>query len=341
MRNRCLSLAAIGAALLTFGGCGAGSGDDAAGTTGAAAGPDVVFIPKVVNVDYFDTAAAGAREAAAELGGRFEMVGPSDATAASQVPFINTQAQKHAGVIAISGNDANAVAPALKQAAAAGSKVMSWDSDVAPDARSVYVADITAEAEAQNQLDMLGEQMDYRGEFAILSSSPTATAQNEWIAAMKELLRTPRYSGMKLVKIAYGEENDQKTLQEAQGLLRAYPNLRGITGIFSIAPMAIARAVERADKVGDVAVTGVALPSALASYLKRGTIERASLWDVTDLGYLTYYAAAALARGDITGRAGETFRAGRMGEREVGEDGQIVLGPPLVLTKDNVGDYDF
>lgn len=341
MRGRIVALAAVVAAVAATAGCGAGSTPESSSTDGSGGELNIAFVPKVVNVPYFDVAAAGAKEAAAELRGRFQMVGPSDASASSQVQFINALAQKRTGVIAISGNDANAVAPALRQAREAGSAVMSWDSDVATDARSVYVADVTAEALARNQLDMLGEEMGYRGQFAILSSSPTATAQNEWIAAMRRLLQQPRYREMRLVKIAYGEENDQKSLQESQGLLRAYPALRGITGIFSIAPMAIARAVEQAGKVGSVAVTGVALPSAAAGYIERGTIKRVSLWDITDLGYLTYYAAAALARGEISGRAGERFEAGRLGTRTVGADGQIVLGPPLVFTRDNVGDYDF
>jgi hypothetical protein len=33
---------------------------------------------------------------------------------------------------------------------------------------------------------------------------------------------------MKLVKVAYGNDDDQKSFQETQGLLQAYPNLKGI-----------------------------------------------------------------------------------------------------------------
>ena len=33
---------------------------------------------------------------------------------------------------------------------------------------------------------------------------------------------------MKLVKIAYGNDEDQKSFTETQGLLQAYPNLKGI-----------------------------------------------------------------------------------------------------------------
>ena len=48
---------------------------------------------------------------------------PSQASAEAQIPFINTLVSQKVGVIAIAGNDANAVAPALKRAAQQGVKV--------------------------------------------------------------------------------------------------------------------------------------------------------------------------------------------------------------------------
>jgi acetyltransferase-like isoleucine patch superfamily enzyme len=55
------------------------------------------------------------------------------------VPFITTLTEQHVGAIVISGDDPNAVAPALKQAMAQGVKVVSYDADVAPDARNVFI----------------------------------------------------------------------------------------------------------------------------------------------------------------------------------------------------------
>src|SRR6266511_1667586 len=46
------------------------------------------------------------------------------------------------------------------------------------------------------------------------------------------------------------------------------------------------------------------------------------------LGYLAAYAAAALASGQITGKEGETFKAGNLGTKSIGADGEILLGPP-------------
>jgi len=64
-------------------------------------------------------------------------------------------------------------------------------------------------------------------------------------------------------------------------------------------------------------------------------------WNVQDLGYLTYYAAQAYAQGKITGKKGETFAAGRLGNYTVGDDGEVILGPAVIVTPDNVDKFKF
>ena len=59
---------------------------------------------------------------------------------------------------------------------------------------------------------------------------------------MKDELKKPEYSKFKLVKVAYGNDDDQKSFEETQGLLQAYPNLKGIispttVGIAAAAPL--------------------------------------------------------------------------------------------------------
>ena len=45
--------------------------------------------------------------------------------------------------------------------------------------------------------------------------------------------------------------------------------------------------------------------------------------------------------GPITGKEGETFNAGRLGENTIGANGEILLGPPTVFTGDNIDKFDF
>ena len=78
-----------------------------------------------------------------------------------------------------------------------------------------------------------------------------------------------------------------------------------------------------------------------AQYVKDGTVKAFALWSPADLGYLGAYAGAALASGQITGAAGEKFKAGKLGEYTVGAAGEIVLGPPTEFTAENIDQFDF
>ena len=63
------------------------------------------------------------------------------------------------------------------------------------------------------------------------------------------------------------------------------------------------------------------------------------MWNTMDLGYLTVYAADALARGNL--KPGDTiFKAGSLGTFEIKGD-NILLGKPFVFTKDNIDQFDF
>ena len=319
--------------------------DDDGGSTGggnaAATKPNVAFLPKAIDNPYFDTAAKGGQEAATELGGEFKQVGPSESSAAAQLPFINTLTQQKVGAIVVSANDPNALAPALKRAAQSGIKVVSYDSDVAPDARSVFVNQASAEDLGRVEVQVLAKQIGNKGEIAILSAASTATNQNTWIDFMKDELTKPEYADMKLVKVAYGNDDDAKSLTEAQGLMQAYPNLKGIIAPTTVGIAAAARAVQSAGKKGKIAVTGLGTPNQMREYVKDGTVTEFLLWDVQKLGYLAYQAAAALIQGKITGKQGETFEAGSLGSYTLGDKAEVLLGKPTSFNKDNIDQFDF
>lgn len=320
--------------------CG-GSSSSSASSSGGGDAPQVVFIPKLLGPTYFTAAFNGAKQAAKDLGGTANQVGPSTATAAGQISFINSLTAKGTKGIAIAGNDPKALAPALRQAQGHDVKVVSYDSDVAPESRSIFVNQASGEAIGKAVLEDLAKQVDYRGQVAIVSSTPTNTNQNAWIKTMKAQLETPRYRNLQLVPIVYGEDLTDKVQATVSNLLRAYPNLKGIAAITGVALPAAASTLQSAGKGGKVALTGVATPSDMRKYVKNGVCPSFILWDVPKLGYVAYQAAAALESGKISGKQGETFTAGSAGKYTVGANGEVILGPPLRFDKSNVDKYSF
>jgi rhamnose transport system substrate-binding protein len=158
---------------------------------------------------------------------------------------------------------------------------------------------------------------------------------------MKTELKKPEYSKIELVTVAYGNDDDQKSFQETQGLLSSYPDLKGIISPTTVGVAAAARYLSGSQYKGKVALTGLGTPNQMREFVKDGTVKNFALWNPADLGYLAAYAGAALASGMITGKEGEKFTAGKLGEYTIGADSVVVLGPPTVFDTSNIDQFDF
>ena len=335
-------------------GCGGTTKDNSGGDSGGgqtqttanpnaatAKGLKITFLPKQVNNPYFTVAQGGAQKAADTLGEQLKPTGPSDADASSQVTYINTAAQQGQNALLLAANDSNAVAPALKAARQQGMKVVTFDSDAAADARDIFVNQASSQEIAAGQVKLISDAIGGSGEIAILSATANATNQNAWIDIMKQELAKPQYANIKLDEIAYGNDDDQTSFQKTQGLLQAHPNLKGIISPTTVGVAAAARYLDSSSYKGKVALTGLGTPNQMRKFIQDGTVGSVELWDPAQLGELATYAAVALASGQITGKQGEKFKAGDLGEYTIGAKGEVVLGPPLTFTKDNVDKYNF
>ncbi|MFI7447301.1 rhamnose ABC transporter substrate-binding protein [Nonomuraea sp. NPDC049714] len=304
-------------------------------------GLKLAFLPKQINNPYETIVDKAGIEAAAEFKGEAKEVGPSDASASSQISYINTLTQQGHDAILIAANDANAVCGPLQEARAKGIKIVSYDSDAAPECRDIFINQASSEEVGRSQVKLLADMIDSKGEIAILSATANATNQNTWIEFMKDELAKPEYKDMKLVKVAYGDDDDQKSFTETQGLLQAYPDLKGIISPTTVGVSAAARYISGSKYKGKVVLTGLGTPNQMRQFVKDGTVEKFALWNPKDLGYLASYAAAALASGQITGAEGETLKAGKLGERTIGAKGEIILGPPFTFDASNIDEFDF
>jgi rhamnose transport system substrate-binding protein len=305
----------------------------------------IFFIPKTTTIPVFTQNGLGAKEAAKKLGDKVTYNGPTDVSGPKQVPFIDSAAQQGYNAIVISTPDPAAVAPALKRAAQKGVKVVSYDGDTTPDSRTIFVAPTTNKGIGAFQVKWLASQIGYKGQFAILSATPTSGNQNTWIKFMKQELKKKAYKNMKLVKIAYGNDNPTDSAKQTQSLLQAYPKLKGIISPTTVGIQAAAQQLSQQGKCKKVALTGLGLPNDMRKYVKKGCAKKFGLWNEKDLGYLATYVAHYVAAGKLTGKLGQTFTAGRLGKYKVvksdGNKPVVVLGPPLVFTPQNIDKYHF
>ena len=338
-------LGALGAlvaslALLTSA-CGGSSANGGSGGSGGSGGDiSVTFLPKNLGNPYFDTSDKGGKTAVDEFGGTFKEVGPDQASPDAQVPFINTAAQQGTKALVVSANDPKAIGSALNQARQAGTKVVTFDSDVEPQYRDLFVNQATAEGIAKVQVDMASKLTGDSGEIAILSAAANATNQNAWIKTMKQDLAA-NHPNLKLVDVVYGNDDDQTSFDKTAALLQSHPNLKAIISPTTVGIAAAARYVSTSDYKGKVAVTGLGTPNQMRAYVKDGTVKEFALWNPEDLGYLAAYAAKALVDGTIKGDEGDTFKAGKLGEYKVGADHTVLLGDPFIFNESNIDKFKF
>jgi rhamnose transport system substrate-binding protein/rhamnose transport system permease protein len=298
----------------------------------------MAMIPKVIGSAYFDKCAEGAMRSAKELGIEIIYKGPSTADAAAQVNIIQDMIFKKVDIIAIAPIDQGAVEPMLKKAAAEGIIIMTYDADVEDSIRQVFVSQVSEEVLGRHLMDNIAQGLGGKGQFAILTASMTAPNQNTWIQWMKVQLNE-KYKDMTLVSIIPTDEDQQEAYAQTQNLIQAYPELKGIVALSTVAEPGAARAIEVLDKIGKVKLYGLALPNDMRKYLKNGAAESATLWDPYQLGELTTEIASLLYKGEAI-VDGMTF--GEIGPIQYLERERIVImGKPLDFTMDNVDDYDF
>ncbi len=326
--------------MLLIAGC---SSDDTAtpdASGSATANLKMTFLPKNLGNPYFDTSFKGVEAAVADFGGTVTQVGPAKGDdPAGQVSYINTATQQQVGGLIVSANDKSAICDALKEAMTAGVKVVTFDSDTTPDCRNLFVNQATAEGIAKVQVDIIASEIGDAGEIAILSASANATNQNAWIEMMKTELAA-NHPNIKLVDTVYGNDDDQTSFDKTAGLISAHPNLKGIISPTTVGIAAAARYLSTSDSKGKVMLTGLGTPNQMRAFVEDGTVTEFALWNPEELGSLAAYAAAALAKGEITGKEGDKFKAGDK-EYTVGADATVLLGEPYRFNKDNIADFQF
>ena len=259
-----------------------------AGSSFAADKARIAMVVKALGIGFFEAAHRGGDEAAKELG-NLELIytGPTTTTAEGQIETVNSLIAQRVNAIAITANDTDALVPILKRAMQRGISVISWDSAVAPAGRQANLEPSSTKLIGETLVKLAAAPIAGKGEIAILSTTPTATNQNNWIAAMKEAL--PSQAGLKLITTVYGEDLADKSYRETVALLQGHPEVKVIVAPTSIGIVAAAQAVEDQHKVGQVFVTGLGLPSELVGHVKQGSVASFAIWNPVDLGYAAVY----------------------------------------------------
>lgn len=301
------------------------------------------FVFKNTGNPYGEKQMGGFKDGIVEQGYEAILRAPDLPTAEAQIQIIEQLISQNVKSITITGNDFDALEPVLKNARKAGISVLSADSAVNPASRQLHVNQADSEMIGRTLIQAAYDMVGGAGQIAILSATSQASNQNLWIEWMKKELEDPKYKDIELVRIAYGDDLRDKSVAETEALLRTYPKLECIIAPTTVGIAAAGKVITDKKLQGKVFITGLGLPSEMAEYIHNGACPYMFLWNPIDVGYLSAYAATAISSGKITGAAGDTFDAGRLGTYTVvaAPDGgtEVLLGAPFRFGPENIDEW--
>src|SRR3954471_18718999 len=301
----------------------------------------VVDIPKLIGIGYFNATTKGILEAAKELGNvDAKTDGPTKANIDEQITFIDNYITSGVDGILFAANDPVAIAPVLKKALSKGINVIGYDANSQPDARQWFVNQAEFNGIAKALIDNMAKEIGEEGSFAIVTSTFTTPNQARWISEMAAYAANC-HPKMKWLETVEAQEDNNLSFNQATTLINKYgDDLKGIFGMTSVATPASAEAVTQAQQCGKIAVVGLATPNAMKPYVAKECVKSVVLWNPVDLGYAAMHVLRAAVDGDLKPGA-KSVKAGKLGELQIINGSEILLGAPTTFTKENIGNFDF
>ena len=192
---------------------------------------------------------------------------------------------------------------------------------------------------ADMALNILGSD---GGDFAVLSATPDAANQNSWIAAMQNALEDDKYAALNLVDIVYGDDQSEKSYNQALALIDKYPDLKLLMAPTTVGIAAASKALQDEDLCDEIKVSGLGLPAEMVSFTLNGCAPEFALWSFVGPGLPDLLRDLPDRHRQLEAAEGESFEAGRMGTYTIHKDPtrdqglRVLMGPFTVYDKDNV-----
>ena len=294
----------------------------------------VFNVPKFTGFVFFELARDGSQRACEEMGCELTYVGTTTADIEGQVQVYQNLIAQRPDVLVTAALDINAPVPALTQLRGRGTTVVTFDADVAPEGRDLFINMAPFDVQARAMLESALANVPEGG--PAIWVAPTATVAN--FISQKEALDAliasdPRFQSIRFIDTLYAEDDPEKSYTVGTSAMEAHPDLKLFISGSGISVPALNRAIEDTGRAGQVFATGYGLPDTMTTYVANGTVKQYALWSPFMFGYMATLAGILIKAGELTVKEGATFTVPDLGERTIDANDTANLNAMLFFTK--------
>ena len=268
----------------------------------AAANSGETYKIALITMDSIDqhwiTLKEGAEKAAAELGVELTFMAPNTKDDALQIEQVNNAVSAGNKAIIVAANGPDAISSALKEAEAAGVKIVYVDSPANVEAEATFSTDNTAAGKTagETMLDALTEKGVTSGKIGIVNVN-AATAS--CVARENGFRSAFEGTGFELLETQYGEGDAAKSQSIAENYIT-----QGVVGIFGCNEGSTNGAGNAVKAAGaDVVCVGFDKSDAILGLIDDGYILATMAQNPDVMGYEGVKAAVAALKGENLGGA--------------------------------------
>ena len=301
----------------------------------------IVTVVKRTGIVWFERMEEGIEQFAADHGVDATMTGADDADPQKQAEIIRRLIAEKPDAITVVPNSPEALEDVLKQARAAGIKVVTHE------AGNQVNTDVDIEAFDNLAfgaflMDELASCMGGSGKYVAFVGHTTARSHIRWAGAAHERARKKYPQIERISAPVETTERLDTAYEKARALLAQHPDLEGFEGSSVVDVAGIGRAVREAGVQGKTCVMGTSLPSVAGEYLADGAVDRIFLWDPRVAGQAQDTLALMLVQGKKIGPGLDLGLPGYRNLKAIPDTPHGLAGSGwIAIDKSNAGQYPF
>ena len=301
----------------------------------------IVTVVKRTGIVWFERMEEGIKQFAAQNGVDATMTGAADADPQKQADIIRKLIAEKPNAITVVPNSPEALEEVLKQARAAGIKVVTHE------ASNQVNTDVDIEAFdnlafGSFLMDQLASCMGGSGKYVAFVGHTTARSHMRWATAAHDRAKEKYPKIERISAPVETTENQETAYQRAKDLLAKHPDLKGFEGSSVVDVAGIGKAVREAGVQAKTCVMGTSLPSVAGELLHDGAVDKIFLWDPAVAGQAQDKLALMLIQGKKIGPGHDLGLPGYRNLKAIPGTPHALAGSGWIsIDKSNSGQYPF